>query len=127
MIDAVRKSAADDPNALAVGVVLCEISKREGTAAAARAATDPLEFDVAAERLTVALIVEASRELRQAREGFQTIPHNALHDMYANALTNIDHVRRISLGLRGRERFPWEAEAVLNSLELEIQRCLPAQ
>lgn len=121
MADEITMSAADDVNALAVGTVLVEISQREGTAAAAKAASDPAEFEAAAERVTVALIADASRGLRQAKEGFEAMRYEALQNMCANALASIEQLREITLGLPGRGRLPWESEAVLHDLESRIQ------
>jgi hypothetical protein len=121
MADEITISAADEMNALAVGTVLVEISEREGTAAAARAASDPAEFNAATERVTVALISDASRGLRRVKEYFQAIRYETVQGMCANALVNIEHVREITVGLRGRGRLPWEAEAVLNDLECHIR------
>lgn len=121
MADEITMSAADDVNALAVGTVLVEISEREGTAAAAKAASDPAEFEAAAERVTVALFADASRGLRQAKEGLEVMQYETVQNMCANALASIEHVREIALGLPGRGRHPWEAEAVLNDLESNIQ------
>jgi hypothetical protein len=121
MSDELTTSAADEMNALAVGVVLGEISDREGTAAAARAAVDPFEFEAAAERVTVALITDVSRGLRRAKEGFEAMRYETVHDLCANALANIEQVREITVGLPGRRRFPWAADAVLNDLATRIQ------
>lgn len=121
MADELAVPAVEDMNALAVGTVLVEISEREGTAAAARAASDPTEFEAATERVTVALIADASRGLRMAKEGSEAMRYEIVQNMCANALANIKHVREITLGLRGRGRLPWEAEAVLNDLESNIR------
>lgn len=121
MADEITMSAADDVSALAVGTVLVEISEREGTAAAAKAASDPAEFEAAAERVTVALFADASRGLRQAKEGLEVMQYETVQNMCASALASIEQVREITLGLPGRGRHPWEAEAVLSDLESNIQ------
>jgi hypothetical protein len=107
---------------LAKSIVLAEIREREGTSAAEAVLNIPSQFEDAVHRVVAALTNDVTKALRKATDSFDVMQYQAVVDLCADALTDLENLREIQRGITGSPDYPPDAELVLRELKTGIDK-----